>query len=1265
MANFFEQFLEEPKEEDNFFSQYLDEPDAKSDVAAAADPVAVDAQEQSFEQPASKLDPAVAQEIEDRQAMIDMMGVDPYTGKTVSSSAAYMNPGFFDNPQNEAEYNRLKEKYPSQFTQNFQVNDETVTATADFNVLTSQDGREVLVPKNATEEQTEQALLTGQFTGDSTLPKPNRSMYDGFPATEEGRAAATALYQAYAEAGEQDGLGVVYQGLLVPPPDLASFSAPDLDFDDTISLGIYQGGKNLLETFAAVNDYLAAKGDAVANAAIDAANVITENIPSIGTIPNVDLTTDAVGVVDEVLPDVAAGDGGIVDALLFEGTQLLTGGVIGGKGGDKVVEGISRVSSKLGGTNDARKISTDLLKYSPKAANTVKVLSTEAGMAAALSPDIPTAFIGENAAIYPLTQGIAVDPDAPEYQQILANKANVLADALFAARTLQTGAKGVAKSAKVLYLFSGAATLTGVLSTASREKAFVDDVLNRLSIAADPSASADELVQIKRDLVKLIEDNDEIITMIDDDKVKVGLSTLAAVQYALRNNDTETAKRIITSSQVIEQGALGNKLNTGQLATKQGEPARVLAQTTDEMFDVRGGQSAVDQTGDALRDAANAPIRSAADDVAKAENAITDFKNRITSQIQNDPFFGSKLEQLNEVDGVSIAINKADSADAILDKLVSASRQMNQKKNDLFNKIKGGRLNIADDDGVQFGERLYDQLQTLNKEFLDAGNPKKPGNAQLGELLAVVSQMDRDEAIKFLSNKVTFEDLYTKIRPNLADTLNQLERDGSLPATTAISNLAGLKRLIDDDAILYLDETGQVNKLAAAQDAMDYYRNQYSKYWRDGGILQNVDNFANSSAGRLNQAGARDLTRQSVESGLLDVNRAQGEGILNVLLRSEGGQSVEDVVDYVIADAVSNISSQSGRALDEVDFTAVRQALESRASLLDRNPATKEAADQVRSFLRQIQRLEKITPELQLRLDGATLKLEEAKQQAYEGALGRFFQNAEGKVNPNTTEVLNKYFNDKQAMGVVDGQLSGDLPELLSKIDAIGDPVERELAQKGVEAAFSKFFKDKFLILSKEMPNQRGVSEAKITQELENFTDYLDKANLIFKNNPENVAGLETLLRLSGVQVGTRKATSGAGNSITADKAASIAAVNRLVTLTFGALSRIGARVRSGAVGFLGEKLDGAESARLAEQLLSKPQEFVKVARQVVPDGDVAMSQNQQELFYAWLVRSELYDDESEGGEQDFMMALADYLAQAENAKNNLDQQMQNLIGYQ
>ena len=1264
MANFFEQFLDKPKEEDNFFSQYL-EPTPKEEIDAAADPVAEKAQEQSFEQPASKLDPAVTQEIEDRQAMIDMMGVDPYTGKTVSNSAAYMNPGFLDNPQNEAEFKRLKEKYPSQFTENFQVNDETVAAPADFNVLTSKDGREVLVPKNATEEQTDQALLTGQFTGDGTLPKPNRSMYDGFPATDAGRAAATALYQAYAEAGDDDGLGVVYQGVLVPPPDLSSFMAPDLDFDETVSLGIYQGGKNILETFAAVSDYLAAKGDAVANAAIDAANVIAENISSLGTIPNVDLTTDAVGVVNELLPDVAAGDGGIVDALLFEGTQLLTGGVLGGKSGDKVVEGISRVSSKLGGTNDARKISTDLLKYSPKAANTVKVLSTEAGMAAALSPDIPTAFIGENAAIYPLTEGITVDPDSPEYKKILANKANVLADALFAARTLQTGAKGVAKSAKVLYLFSGAATLTGVLSTASREKAFVNDVLNRLAIASDPSASADEILQIKRDLVKLIEDNDEVITMIDDDKVKIGLSTLAAVQYALRNNDTETAKRIISTSQVIEQGALGNKLNTGQLATKQGEPARVLAQTSDEMFDARGGQSAVDQTGDALKASAEAPVVKAADDVAKAENEITDFKTRITSEIQNDPFFGSKLEQLNEVDGVSIAINKADSSDAIFDKLVSASKQMNQKKNELFNKIKGGRLNIADTDGVQFGERLYDQLQTLNKKFLDAGNPKKPGNAQLGELLAAVSEMDRAEAIKFLSNKVTFEDLYTKIRPNLADTLNALERIGDIPSREAINSLAGLKKLIDDDAILYLDETGQVKKLAAAQDAMDYYSNTYSQYWRDGGILQNVDTFANSSAGRLNQAGPRDIARQGVESGLLDVNRAQGEGILNVLIRSEGGQSVEDVVDYVIADAVSNISSQSGRALNEVDFTAISQALESRASLLDKNPATKAAADQVRSFLRQIQRLNKITPELQLKLDTATLKLEEAKKEAYNGALRRFFKDAEGNVNPNTTEVLNKYFKDPQAMGMVDGQLTGDLPELLSKIDAISDPVERELAQKGVEAAFSKFFKDRFLILSKEMPNQRGVSDAKITQELEDFTDYLDKADLIFKNNPENAAGLETLLRLSGVQVGTRKATSGAGNSITADKAASIAAVNRLVTLTFGALSRIGARVRSGAVGFLGEKLDGAESARLAEQLLSNSEEFLKVARQVVPEGDVGMTQNQQELFYAWLVRSELYDDESEGGEQDFMMALADYLAQAENTKNNLSEQMGDMLGYQ
>ena len=68
----------ETSSNDNWWEE--DKLASEVDIQSAADPVAVGAQEQSFEQPASKLDPAVTQEIEDRQSMIDMMGVDPYTG---------------------------------------------------------------------------------------------------------------------------------------------------------------------------------------------------------------------------------------------------------------------------------------------------------------------------------------------------------------------------------------------------------------------------------------------------------------------------------------------------------------------------------------------------------------------------------------------------------------------------------------------------------------------------------------------------------------------------------------------------------------------------------------------------------------------------------------------------------------------------------------------------------------------------------------------------------------------------------------------------------------------------------------------------------------------------------------------------------------------------------------------------------------------------------------------------------------------------------
>ncbi|MDB9966327.1 hypothetical protein OAD55_07250, partial [Planktomarina temperata] len=168
------------------------------------------------------IDPAVQQEAADRQAMIKMMGVDPYTGEVVNNNPVSMIPGILDiNEDAAAEFNRLKGLYPEFFPTDFQVEtdrpwyqfgfgekptervrgtaaDKIFTysdgrqqvAPADYQMVTDESGVEVLVPGNATEEQIAQAKMTGVFTDTPELPELSRSMYDSFAATPEGREAA-------------------------------------------------------------------------------------------------------------------------------------------------------------------------------------------------------------------------------------------------------------------------------------------------------------------------------------------------------------------------------------------------------------------------------------------------------------------------------------------------------------------------------------------------------------------------------------------------------------------------------------------------------------------------------------------------------------------------------------------------------------------------------------------------------------------------------------------------------------------------------------------------------------------------------------------------------------------------------------------------------------------------------------------------------------------------------------------------------------------
>ena len=52
------------------------------------------------------------------------------------------------------------------------------------------------------------------------------------------------------------------------------------------------------------------------------------------------------------------------------------------------------------------------------------------------------------------------------------------------------------------------------------------------------------------------------------------------------------------------------------------------------------------------------------------------------------------------------------------------------------------------------------------------------------------------------------------------------------------------------------------------------------------------------------------------------------------------------------------------------------------------------------------------------------------------------------------------------------------------------------------------------------------------------------------------------------------------------------------------------------------------------------------------------MSQEQVELLYAYLIRSQIYREKSENSEEDFMMAVADIMAKGEQAVDTVSDEM-------
>ena len=986
------------------------------------------------------------------------------------------------------------------------------------------------------------------------LPNPSTTMYEditnegGFLGGLKGRndvfRKALARYDFYKEHPDSrrqlDGT-LVYNNKVVPRPNQGFSGDMDVDLTAKMIGGVKNAGVEIMATGEMITD--------LAGVTDPNTTYIRDNFATLGT-----------------------GDS-TMDSVITEGSSLLTGGGIFAK--------IFGKAPQIG------KYGTTILKG----------LGFEIGAASSISSDAGTLLIGNKAMMDELGwqpaifEGMDVDATDNKAQQELAKRMNILMDGMTAAGVVTGAIKGVDFTARTLYnIFVDPLASAG--SVSKMETDFMRTLLDELvNVGDDPKAI--EAARIK--VTELITANKDLYVDLPEElaaSVQISVDSMTALERALRADDSEVARDIIMTAQGKKKGVTQTASGTNQTNLAVSRPTDELERVLNEAETNLGGGVAIDDTARALQDQGVKEIDNANLAVAQAEDNFANLNTRIVQELTEDPSLIGKVTDLESRTGFDIGSVRENSADDIVSNLSKASESMDTTKNDLFAAVKGGEVDYVS---------MVTKLRGLKPNQLDAAAAAMPGNSQFGTLLEqtklrtkmvddkpvveTIAEMEIRVAKWAGNNGVDFARLFTDIRPGLVDSINSLEF-GNAAEKGAAKTLIQFKKWIDEDAIKYLKENGDDETLEAAEEAMAYFKNEWAPFWDDGSTLQQVGALRRQTIGRGKQGAKFDDEARGLVTGTInDTNRSVAANMIKLLDRPEAGESAASVTDFIIGDILSTISTRldSTEKLSDLGLDSVRQGLSRYSTLIRKNFG--QEADRLDALVAKLSDTKLTKEQLQREIVEAQRLAKEAEERIYNQELNGFFK-GQGIPNPNGYDTLSKIFN---------GQQSGDqITQLMARAE--GDPV----IEAGMQAAYTRWFRNNFLGSTTSTAGERTLKLGAEMANSEGVKNAFDYANIVFKNKPKFVEALDILLEeATGVQRARASKAIPTGSG-TAELTEQVAAVNRGVTATLGVLSRIGARIRTTAVGAIQQNFDKNRYFNMVDNLMANPDEFVRVAEDVI-----------------------------------------------------------------
>lgn len=1095
---------------------------------------------------------------------------------------------------------------------------------------------------------------------DIELPLPNMSMYDDLGTGDAALRLAQERYQLYATHPEatRGVMGeIIYKNRVVPPPWGGLFDNPDPSPLSTVT-GIGRNvAKNVLETGLAVGDFLESK---MPLGGVQFVNEQGEFDPAYLSPEEYRQSQqegrDALSLVSDNVAELDAGEG-IVDNIFLEGGQLIAGGT----GGLKVADKFGRLLPKFFEN-----------KYLSRLG---RALGFEVGAASALSDDVQTILIGENAIFgglqesIPLLKGVQVPPDSPEYEQILGKRLNILMDAAALAKPAESVMKGATWTANFAYS-SLLAPLLQAGSRSKQEEALVREILDKL--ASTTNASSDEqLLAVRDEIVGLIRNNQDVFIRAEDDvigDIEFATDTMTALERALEAEDTPLARQIITQARTMRSGAMNMQGGAPRLTETVGAPSREFEGATRRVEQGAGGSEAIEGARQGIVESAN---REAAQfDAVSAElrGRLNDAEGAVVNLLRNDPTFGAQLDQLSRASGIDFFSARNQASDQIVDNVRQAFLRMDGEKNARYSAIKGGEVDP---------EGMLDVLQQLQPGQLDAAAGAMPANSQFGAMLnaarrqavevpgaggqtSVRPESDEELLERFTNwvneNNLDFSKLYRDIRPSVSSTAENLYTAAAPEARAAGQVLRDFANWIDNDAIDFVIDSGDQEVADAAMEAKRYYVQEYAPFWRDG-VLGEVADVYRATVGRTSEAMRRDFgtevqplnftaqTRQRLEGVLSDTNREFGTQVIRLLGRPEAGQNASLVTDYIIGDVTGNlgVTMRSGTPLDQVELNQIVSRLSNYGSLISKN--FPEEAARINGFINNLRMSKTAAGATREALDQAQVAAREAKQRIYDQELGAFFQR-QGVPYPNGYAVFEGLYRNNQSADVLRG--------LMDRAVAENNPIIID----GMQAAYARFVRERFLGAGQDLGGGRPFSVAQERKLAEDVTPLLEYGDIVFRDRPQVMEATRELLDLAGFVERNKRARSSASDSATAARTQAIEAANRTITLTFGVLSRLGARVRATATNIINRLSPDEAAFRILDAVYADPDEFVRIAERV-QKADRRLNPDTRDAIFTFLTRAGIYNEEDR---QEFLPAMAQAELEYREARNQVRDQMNELF---